>query len=75
MFSDYKTDFINKYKEFKKIYDKRCKIVHGSKPIKLTTEEIDYLQNIVRETILKCIVLNLTKDTLFEHLNSYGYAN
>lgn len=58
--------------EMKKLYLKRSKIVHtGSADVSM--DELQYLRNIMRDSIMKIDELNLDKEDLLKLLNSSGF--
>lgn len=71
--SDSKEQFKVNYKQIKKLYNMRSSIVHGSD---YTGDIINYyldLADKVRTAIKYCNVPNLTKEKLFEELNTRGF--
>ncbi len=73
--SENKAEFNENYNRIKKLYSIRNTIVHGqpfNKKEKLA-DLIKEVQNLVRFSILYCIENKLTKNDLFNELNSKGF--
>jgi Apea-like HEPN len=68
-----KKQFNDNYKKIKKLYNLRNSIVHGSDHKGDLIQDYLDLSNKVREAINYCNVPDLTKEKLFEDLNSRGY--
>jgi hypothetical protein len=67
-----KDEFLINYNEAKNLYNHRNKIIHGSS-INTSLEKLNNLYDYVRQSISYCLNLNLTRDELFNYLNSKGY--
>jgi len=64
------------YKEMKKYYGIRSKIIHGSYKSKksiISQSDIICLRNLLRVCIKKIYLLDMNKDNLFEYLNEQGF--
>ena len=72
LLSDTKKQFQDNYKLFKKLYDIRSEIAHGTNPKRLG-EEINELSEWTRLAINKVDKLKMTKEELFEFLNQKGF--
>ncbi|MEM6517516.1 MAG: hypothetical protein AAF688_15145, partial [Bacteroidota bacterium] len=75
LISNDKESFQENYRRIKKLYGIRSKLVHGQT---IETKEsienlVDEMYTLTRVALIKCMELNLTKDELFEELNSKGY--
>lgn len=68
-----KEEFELHYKQIKKLYSVRSKIVHGDIPKNKEESDILKLEDYVRFSINYCLNNNFTKESLFRHLNSKGY--
>jgi len=68
-------EFEMNYKRIKKLYGYRSQIVHGQNlKIKEDIKEvIDELCDLTRKAILYCMDLDMSKDELFNYLNSKGF--
>jgi hypothetical protein len=71
--SDNKEHFNENYSKIKKLYHKRSSMVHGSDYKGDLIQDYIELSDIVRKAITFCNVPGLTKEKLFEDLNSKGY--
>jgi hypothetical protein len=71
-----RTEAHNVYKEMKKYYGIRSKIVHGnskSKKSVISQSDIVRLRNLLRVCIKKIYLLDMNKDIQFEYLNEQGF--
>lgn len=75
--SDNKEDFTEKYKEIKKMYDLRSKIVHGASKQDYQTVSSSFVK--LRDYSLRALQFvngkRLNKEQLFDYLNSYGFED
>jgi hypothetical protein len=71
--SDNKEQFKDNYTKIKKLYNKRNAIVHGGECKGDIIQDYLDLSNKVRAAINFCNVPDLTKEKLFEDLNSCGF--
>lgn len=71
--SDSKQQFLENYKQIKKLYGIRSSIVHGSQYDSDLIKDYLDLSEKVRCAIRYCNVGGMTKDTVFEDLNSRGF--
>ena len=71
--SDDKGQFQENYKQIKKLYNMRSSIVHGGKHKGDIVEDYLNLSDKVRLAIDFCNIPDLTKEKLFEDLNSQGF--
>ena len=68
-----KNQFIENYRRIKKLYNMRNSIVHGGEYKGDLVQDYLDLSNKVRAAINYCNTAGLTKETLFEELNSRGF--
>ena len=68
-----KAEFNTNYSRIKKLYNIRNSIVHGGEYKRDIVQDYLELSNKVRAAINYCNVEGLTKEKLFEELNSRGY--
>lgn len=71
--SDNKEQFKENYKQIKKLYNTRSSIVHGGDYTGDIIKDYLELSDKVRIAIKYCNIPNLTKEDLFEDLNSSGF--
>jgi len=71
--SNNKNQFNENYKKIKKLYGMRSTIVHGGKYDGHTIKDYLELSDKVRAAIQYCNIPSLTKEKLFEDLNSQGF--
>ena len=71
--SDNKEQFKENYKQIKKLYNMRNSIVHGGEYTGDIIKDYLELSDKVRAAIKYCNVRDLTKEKLFEDLNSQGF--
>jgi len=71
--SDNKEQFKENYTKIKKLYNMRNSIVHGGEYKGDIIQDYLELSNKVRAAINFCNIPNLTKEKLFEDLNSQGF--
>lgn len=71
--SDNKEQFQRNYKQIKKLYNTRSSIVHGGEYNGDITKDYLELSDKVRAAIKYCNVSGLTKEKLFEELNTKGF--
>jgi hypothetical protein len=63
------------HEEMKKLYDKRCDIVHGRKPKVVNNDDLSKLRHYVRESIKEIYKIGKDKDEIFHLLNSSGFGD
>jgi hypothetical protein len=73
LLSKNRQEFDSKFSEIKRLYDQRSRIVHTGDVSKLNMTDVLRCQNFVRESILKIIRLDMTKEELLKKLNFYGF--
>lgn len=72
LLSNDKNQFKENYKRIKKLYNVRSSMVHGGNYTGNIIEDYLEMSDMVREAILWCNVPGLTKEKLFDDLNSRG---
>jgi len=68
-----KAEFLEEYASIKKLYNKRNAIVHGGEYKGDLMQDYLDLSDKVRKAIAYCNRPGLTKEQLFEELNSKGF--
>ena len=70
-----KDDSRNIFRKMKKLYGKRCDIVHQGKPNAVTEDDVKDLRNYVIRSIKEFYKIEKSKDEILELLNSSGFGD
>jgi len=63
------------FRKMKKLYGKRCDIVHKGKPDAVTEDDVKDLRDYVIRSIKEFYKIGENKDEIFERLNSSGFGD
>lgn len=71
--SDNESEFQENYKKIKKLYNKRSAVVHGNKK-SIDNADIQFAQELCRQSIYFWIKKNCSKEELFNIFNAMGFT-